>query len=101
MTTEERQELRSFESKIRKLIDKYQVLAKENADLYAELESKEQEISQLKDEVKLHKRNYETMRLAKMIEVSDTDVKESRQRITNLVREVNRCIALLCTESGD
>lgn len=101
MNEAERQSLKKIDAKIRNLIAQYRVLQKENEDLYTELESKEAEIKQLKEEVAQRTQDYKNMKLAKMIEVSDNDLKESKMKITRLVREVNKCINILSAEAAD
>ncbi|MCM1311429.1 MAG: hypothetical protein NC206_00155 [Bacteroides sp.] len=98
MTDEERQKLKNFDAHVRQLIAQYKVLQKENNDLYTELESKELEIERLQAKIGKCKSDYSNLKLAKMIEISDGDMKDAKQRITRLVREVNKCIALLSTE---
>ena len=39
--------------------------------------------------------NYKALKTARMIEVSGDDVRESKARIAHLIREVDKCIALL------
>ena len=97
MTTEERQSMKKFEAKVRQLIAQFRVLQQENADLYAELESKEEDIKRLKAELTQSKNDYNNLKLAKMIAVSDSDIKESKMKITRLVREINKCISILST----
>lgn len=99
MTDEERRQLKRFDAKVRHLLEQYAILEKENLDLYAELEKKDADIERLTSEVNQCKRDYSTLKLAKMIEVSDSDLKDAKQRITRLVREVNKCIGLLNAES--
>lgn len=101
MNEAERQSLKKIDAKIRNLIAQYRVLQKENEDLYTELESKEAEIKQLKEEVAQRTQDYKNLKLAKMIEVSDNDLKESKMKITRLVREVNKCINILSAEAAD
>jgi len=95
MTEEERIHLKKFEARVQKLIANFRMLQKENSDLYAELENREHEITSLKSELSQTKKDYSNLKLAKMIEVSDADFKETKQRITQLVREVNKCINIL------
>ena len=95
MTTEERQSMKQFEAKVRQLIAQFRVLKQENTDLYAELEGKEEEIKTLKADLAQSKNDYNNLKLAKMIEISDADVKESKMKITRLVREINKCINML------
>lgn len=95
MTPEERQSMKQFEAKVRQVLAQFRVLKQENADLYSELEKKEFEISELKQQKQQLLSDYHNLKLAKMIQVSDTDIKESKQKITNLIREVNKCINIL------
>ena len=100
MTSEERQSVKQFEAKVRQLIAQFSVLKQENADLYAELEGKEEEIKTLKADLAQSKNDYNNLKLAKMIEISDTDVKESKMKITRLVREINKCINMLSSDTS-
>ena len=97
MTSEERQSMKQFEAKVRQVIAQLGVLQRENADLYAELDDKEAEIGRLKSELAQCKHDYDNLKLAKMIEISDADIKASKTKITRLVREINKCISILST----
>ena len=97
MTAEERQSMKNFEAKVRQVIAQIRVLKQENADLYAELEGKDEDIKKLQAELAQSKDDYNNLKLAKMIEISDTDIKESKMKITKLVREINKCINILST----
>ena len=92
MTAEERQSMKNFEAKVRQAIAQFRVLKQENADLYAELENKDEEIRKLKASLAQSLNDYNNLKLAKMIEVSDADIKESKMKISRLVREINKCI---------
>lgn len=95
MTEAERIQLKKFDARIRRFIAEYRTLQKENSDLYAELETRDSEIAKLKEELAQSKKDYINLKVARMIEVSDQDLKETKQRITLLVREVNKCINIL------
>lgn len=97
MTEEERRSLKNFDAKVRELISKYNELKQETADLYNELEQKDAEIKSLKDELAQSKRDYSNLKIAKMIEINDSEFRNAKQRITQLVREVNKCIGILST----
>ena len=97
MTPEERLSMKKFEAKVRQVIAQFGELKQENADLYAELESRDEEIKRLKTELAQSKNDYNNLKLAKMIEISDTDIKESKMKISRLVREINKCISILST----
>lgn len=89
--------MKNFEAKIRQVLAQFRVLKQENADLYAELEGKDSEIKRLQAELTQSKNDYNNLKLAKMIEISDADIKDSKMKITRLVREINKCISILST----
>lgn len=91
--------MKKFEAKVRQVIAQFRVLKQENADLYAELEGRDEEIKLLKAELAQSKSDYNNLKLAKMIEISDADIKESKMKITRLVREINKCISMLSSET--
>src|SRR5574344_2769893 len=102
MTPEERQSMKEFEAKVSQVLAQFRVLKQENADLYAELEGRAGEIKRLKAELAQNKIDYNNLKLAKMIEISDADIKESKMKISRLVREINKCINILSTDTeGD
>lgn len=101
MTPEERQSMKEFEAKVRQVLAQFRVLKQENADLYAELEGRDGEIKRLKAELAQNKIDYNNLKLAKMIEISDADIKESKMKISRLVREINKCIDILSTDTED
>lgn len=97
MTAEERQSMKNFEAKVRQVIAQFRVLKQENADLYTELAGRDDEIKKLKAELAQSKSDYNNLKLAKMIEISDADIQTSKMKITQLVREINKCINILST----
>ena len=98
MTDEEKRQLKIFDGKIRQLISNYQVMKKEIGDLYIEVDRKDEEIARLKAELRQSQSDYSNLKLAKMMEISDSELKGAKQRISKLVREVNKCIGLLSTD---
>ena len=101
MTAEERQSMKKFEAKVRQTIAQFRVLQQENADLYAELENKDEEIKKLKANLAQSQSDYNNLKLAKMIEISDSDIKDSKMKISRLVREINKCINILSASSAE
>jgi len=87
--------INSIEDKIVKLIDKSNQaqlerlnLQKNNNSLTAKLEQKEKEIIVLQDKVKL-------MSISRSVDVTKEDVKATKLKINEYVREIDKCIALL------
>ena len=99
MTDEGKGQMKQFEAKVRRLISLYQTTQKEVADLYTELERKEADIERLQSELRQSQSDYKNLKVAKMIQINDDEHHEAKMRITKLVREVNKCINQLSTES--
>ena len=84
-----------IEVKVKKLIIKYEelkgeskVLEQEKLQVLNELSSKNSKIEQLQEKIKL-------MNISKSVDVSGDDVKKTRLKINEYVREIDKCIALL------
>ena len=80
---------------VEKLIEKYTQLKAEKKDLLqdndaldAQLQEKQKQVVALQDKVKL-------MNISKSVDVSKQEVKETRLKINEYVREIDKCIALL------
>lgn len=95
MTNEQEIALRNFEARVRQLMMAYQDERQKNADLQAQLEACQQQLAGAEQTINGLKKDYDTLKTARMIEVSGDDVKESRAKIARLIREVGKCIALL------
>ena len=88
-----------LQTRVRQLILKFKDLKAENDELYAELDKKEQEIAELNRNADSLKKDYDSLKLARMMAISDQDVEDTKARMAKLIREVNKCIALLKGES--
>ena len=95
MTEEGRKLISSFEGKLRHLMFLYDELKQENADLKHLLMQKEDEIKQLEQSRTELEAQYTDLKTARTISLYDKDIKDTKQRLTSLVREVDKCIALL------
>ena len=70
-------------------------LKQENADLKLLLRQKEEEIKLLEQSRKELEDRYTDLKMARTISLYDKDIKDTKQRLSSLVREVDKCIALL------
>ena len=70
-------------------------LKQENADLKLILAQKDEEIKQMEQSRKELEARYTDLKMARTISLYDKDIKDTKQRLTGLVREIDRCIALL------
>lgn len=95
MAEKDKNLLSTFESRLRQLIHLYEELQKENESLKQLLVKKNEEVSMLADSKKDLEAMYTNLRIAKTIGIHDQDITETKKRLSKLVREVDRCIALL------
>ena len=87
--------LNTFATCVRQMILQYAELKKENDELYALVDQREQEIKQLQEELSQAETDYNSLKMAKMLEVTDGDMESAQKRVAKLIRDVNKCITLL------
>ena len=92
------QTIATFQTRVRDLLHRFQELKKENTDLYAMVEKNEQDIKQLQAKLAQAGDDYNTLKMAKMMEITDGDLENAKTRVAKLIREVNKCIAILSDE---
>lgn len=68
---------------------------KENASLRQLLAEKEVEIAELQNSRKELEAMYTNLKTARIISINDNELRDTKQRLAKLVREVDKCIALL------
>lgn len=73
----------------------YEEQKQENADLRDLLKRKDEEIQQLELSKKELEDHYTDLKMARTISLYDKDIKDTKQRLSSLVREIDKCIALL------
>ena len=95
MTDVEDKLLSTFETRLRHLIYLHDELKHENAQLKQALEIKSKEYQQLQADFQLLEQHYTNLKTAATISLNGSDVKETKLRLSKLVREVDKCIALL------
>ena len=92
---EESSILKLFTTRMRQLILQYQATKKENEQLCAQVAQRDSEIKQLQEQLNQARNDYQSLQMAKMIEITDGDMETAKKRIAGLIREVNKCITLL------
>ena len=73
----------------------YEELRQENADLKQLLMQKDKEILLLEQSQKDLEAQYTNLKMARTLSLYDKDIKDTKQRLSGLVREIDKCIALL------
>ncbi len=95
MTQEEEKSLRTFEASVRQLILQYRLLQEKHLELQIVLVEKDAQIASKAKQIEELKKSYADLKLAKMMEIGDDDLKDAKQKLSRLIREVDKCIALL------
>ena len=90
--TENDKILTLFTTRIRQMILQYKETKKENAELYEMVDARDNEIKQLKQQAQ---NDYKSLKTARMLEIGDGDIEESKRKIASMIRDVNKCITLL------
>ena len=88
----------TFETRVRQMILRFQELKKENMELYAMVEKNEQTIKELQEKLTQADNDYHSLKMAKMMEITDGDLESAKARISKMIREVNKCITILSDE---
>lgn len=87
--------LNTFATRVRQLILQYLSIKKENNELYNMVNERNQEILKLQKQLAQSQSDYQTLKIARMIEVSDKDIEVAQKRVSKLIRDINKCITLL------
>ena len=87
--------LTAFTTRVRQMILQYSDLKKENSELYAMVDERDAQIKDLQKKLEQADREYQLLKMAKMLEVTDGDMESAQKRVAKLIRGVNKCITLL------
>ena len=98
--TQNEKTLAAFEARVRQLILRFQELKKENEELYQMVEKNEQDIKALQGQLAQASNDYNALKMARMIEITDSDLQGAKDRLSKLIREVNKCISMLQGEKA-
>ena len=98
--TETEKILATFEGRVHQLLLRFQELKKENAELYQMVEKNEQDIKALQGQLAQASNDYNALKMARMIEITDSDLQGAKDRLSKLIREVNKCISMLQGEKA-
>lgn len=95
MTEEDKKLLSTFEARLRHLLYLYNELKRKNEELKTSIRQKEETIEEMRSNYNSLETKYANLKLAKIISINDSEARDTKQRLSKLVREVDKCIALL------
>ena len=67
--------------------------------MYVMVEKGEQDLNNLRSQLEQSQSDYQSLKMAKMIEITDGDLSGAKERLSKLIRDVNKCIAILSDEN--
>ncbi len=95
MTAKEHELMELLATRVRQLVEQDKGLREQCRDLEASVAERDRQITDLQAQVKAVKAQYDNLKVARTLELSDSDTRNARQRLNHLVRDVDKCIALL------
>lgn len=95
MNSDQRKLLSTFEVRVDELIRYCDSLKKEVKLLREQLTEKQVEVELLTDRLNILETDNELLKLAKTFTSNPEEMEKAKKRISKLVREVDKCIALL------
>lgn len=95
MTAEEEELAKRLETCVSHFLWEYEALKDKNAELVGVIAEKNRQVAGLEEQVESLQRDYANLKTAKMLDVSSGEIRDAKSRLSRLVREVDKCIALL------
>lgn len=90
--------INTFATRVRQLIIEFGKLKQENAELYEMVDERDAEIKALQEKLSQAEHDYNSLKMAKMMTISDADMEATQKRVAKLIRDVNKCITLLSNQ---
>ena len=84
-----------FTTRVRQMLLRFEELKQENLQLSQKIDERDEEISELKAKLDQAHTDYDNLKLARMVEVTDADMDKAQKRLAKLIRDVNTCITLI------
>ena len=92
------QALANFQTRVRQMILRFQELKKESNELRTIIAKNEQDMKGLRAKLAQAENDYMSLKTAKMMEITDGDLESAKARLARMIRDVNKCIAILSDE---
>ena len=90
--------INTFATRVRQLILEFGKLKQENAELYERVDERDAQIKALQEKLSQAEHDYNSLKMAKMMTISDADMEATQKRVAKLIRDVNKCITLLSNQ---
>ncbi|OPZ30715.1 MAG: hypothetical protein BWZ00_00846 [Bacteroidetes bacterium ADurb.BinA174] len=95
MTDEKKKLLTDLEFRVRQVMYRCDTLKEENIRLKSDLQDIQQQFAEKKEQLDQLKTKYDSLKTARTITAASVDVEIAKNKLSKLVREVDKCINLL------
>ena len=95
MTENDRTIIADFENKLHRLVHEFRQKEELNNELARKIEEKENLLKELQLRCTALEKSYNDLKQARVISLSDAAIGDTKERISKLVREIDRCIESL------
>lgn len=82
-------------TRVRQMILQYDELKQQNAALDAKVAEQAGRIGQLEAQLVQLRGDYNNLKVARMVEITDGDMESAQKRLAKLIRDVDKCITLV------
>ena len=90
--------INTFATRVRQLILEFGKIKQENAELYEMVDERDAQIKALQEKLSQAEHDYNSLKMAKMMTISDADMEATQKRVAKLIRDVNKCITLMSNQ---
>ena len=87
--------INQFATRVRQMILQYQSVTKQNEDLCRQVAEQQERIAKLEAQLQQQRNDYESLKLARRVEVTEDDMQSAQKRLAKLIRDVDKCITLV------
>ena len=95
MTGKDKTIMDAFEEKLHRLVYEYKQLEVQNQELSKAIEEKENTLVELQLRCSALEESYNNLKQARILSLTTEGIDETKERISRLVREIDRCIESL------
>lgn len=87
--------LNLFTTRMRQMILLYKEKKQEVDSLYEMLDEQEAKMKQMEKQLVQMQRDYDSLKMARMLEVTDGDLEKAKAKVAKIIRDINKCLTLL------
>lgn len=84
-----------FTTRVRQLILEYNKIKNENDRLRAMIDERDSALEKMEGQLAQVRNDYESLKMARIVEITNGDLESAQKKISKLIRDVNKCITLV------